>query len=82
MFKSFSIVKILVATLVLYSLTQISAQTVEDALRLSQPPIYSNARAMGIGNAYSVIGNDYSGILFNPATLGLTEGTEFTGSIN
>jgi hypothetical protein len=58
------------------------AQTVKDAITLSQPGIYSNARAMALGNAYSVIGNDYSALLFNPATLGLTEGTEFTGSIN
>jgi len=58
------------------------SQTVGDAIRLSQPGLYTNARAMGMGNAYSVIGNDYSAVLFNPATLGLTEGTEFTGSIN
>ncbi len=60
----------------------VSSQTVGDAVRLSQPGLYTNARAMAMGNAYSVIGNDYSAVLFNPATLGLTESTEFTGSIN
>ena len=73
---------LLTATLILFSCVLINAQTIEDAVRLSQPPMYSNARAMGMGSAYSVVGNDYSGVLFNPATLGLTEGTEFTGSIN
>ena len=58
------------------------AQTVDDAVRLSEPGLYSNARSMSLGNSYSTIGNDYSAILYNPATLGLTEGTEFTGSIN
>lgn len=58
------------------------SQTVGDAVRLSEPGLYTNARAMALGNAYSVIGNDYSAVLFNPATLGLTEGTEFSGSIN
>ncbi len=82
MFKTFSIIKKLIAILALISFTYVNSQTVEDAVRLSQPPMYSNARSMSMGNAYSVIGNDYSGILFNPATLGLTEGTEFTGSIN
>ncbi len=60
----------------------LTSQTVGDAVRLSQPGLYTNARAMAMGNTYSVIGNDYSAVLFNPATLGLTEGTEFTGSIN
>lgn len=82
MFKGFYIFKKLVIILLFISFTSIYSQTVEDAVKLSQPPMYSNARAMGMGNAYSTIGNDYSGILFNPATLGLTEGTEFTGSIN
>lgn len=82
MYNYFSVLRKTIIVLILISFTHINSQTVADAIRLSQPPMYSNARAMAMGNAYSVIGNDYSGILFNPATLGLTEGTEFTGSIN
>ncbi|MCF6269748.1 MAG: hypothetical protein L3J41_08565 [Melioribacteraceae bacterium] len=74
--KIFKVVLIFLMTGTLFS------QTVGDAIRLSQPGLYTNARAMAMGNAYSVIGNDYSAVLFNPATLGLTESTEFTGSIN
>ena len=74
--------KILYIVFLFLITSTLSSQTVSDAVRLSQPGLYTNARAMGMGNAYSVIGNDYSAVLFNPATLGLTEGTEFTGSIN
>lgn len=69
-------------TLLILISANVYGQTVNDAVRLSQPGLYTNARAMALGNAYSVIGNDYSAVLFNPATLGLTESTEFTGSIN
>lgn len=74
--KIFYIVFLFLITGTFYS------QTIGDAIRLSQPGLYTNARALALGNAYSVIGNDYSAVLFNPATLGLTEGTEFTGSFN
>jgi len=82
MYNSYSIILKTIIIFVLISFTHISSQTVADAIRLSQPPMYSNARAMAMGNAYSTIGNDYSAVLFNPATLAMTEGTEFTGSIN
>jgi hypothetical protein len=74
--------KINISLLFLLFAGTLFSQTVSDAVRLSQPGLYTNARAMALGNAYSVIGNDYSAVLFNPATLGLTESTEFTGSIN
>ena len=74
--------KILYVIFLFLITSTLSSQTVGDAIRLSQPGLITNARAMGMGNAYSVVGNDYSAVLFNPATLGLTEGTEFTGSIN
>ncbi len=79
---AFSVTNKIFLALFFVTFTFINGQTVEDAIRLSKPPMYSNARSMGIGNTYSTIGNDYSGVLFNPATLALIEGTEFTASVN
>jgi hypothetical protein len=58
------------------------AQTYEDALRYSEPGITTNARALSLGNTYTVIGNDYSATIFNPATLGLARNTKFSVSVN
>ena len=58
------------------------SQTHEDAYRLSQPGIIYDARALSMGNAYSIIGNTYTATLMNPATLGLARKTTFSGSIN
>jgi hypothetical protein len=58
------------------------SQTHGDAFRLSQPGIIYDARAMSMGNAYSIIGNTYTATLMNPATLGLAKKTTFSGSIN
>src|SRR5262245_24740022 len=45
------------------------AQQITDALRVAQPGIHYNARALGMGNAYSTVGYDFSALLFNPATM-------------
>jgi hypothetical protein len=58
------------------------SQTHEDAFRLSQPGIIYDARALSMGNAYSIIGNTYTATLMNPATLGLAKKTTFSGTIN
>jgi len=58
------------------------SQTHSDAFRLSQPGIIYDARALSMGNAYSIIGNTYTATLMNPATLGLAKKTTFSGSIN
>jgi hypothetical protein len=52
------------------------AQDSGDALRLSEPGFLSGARALGMGNATSTIGNDFSSIYFNPAGLGLYKNSE------
>lgn len=44
---------------------------ISDALRLSQTGNIYDARALGMGNAHSIINNTYSATLMNPATLGL-----------
>ncbi|MBT8380384.1 MAG: hypothetical protein KJN64_14270 [Ignavibacteria bacterium] len=44
---------------------------ITDALRLSQTGNIFDARALGMGNAHSIINDTYSATLMNPATLGL-----------
>ncbi|GJQ63259.1 MAG: transporter [Melioribacteraceae bacterium] len=58
------------------------AQNFNDALRISDPGLGSNARALGMGNAYDALSDDYSAVFFNPAGLGLMRSMEFAGSIN
>ncbi|MBN2571517.1 MAG: hypothetical protein JXA68_05265 [Ignavibacteriales bacterium] len=58
------------------------AQNFVDAIRLSEPGIGSNARALGMGNAYIALSNDFSGTFFNPAGLGLVRYGELVGSLN
>jgi hypothetical protein len=44
---------------------------ISDALRLSKTGNIYDARALGMGNAHSIINDTYSATLMNPATLGL-----------
>ena len=60
----------------------VRAQEISDALRLSGPGYTFGARALGMGNAYSTIGNDYSGIRLNPATTGMIDQATYTASVN
>jgi long-subunit fatty acid transport protein len=50
----------------------------EDALRLSTPGYGVGARALGLGNAYSGVANDFSAIYWNPAGLGQMTMGEFS----
>jgi long-subunit fatty acid transport protein len=58
------------------------AQNYNDALRLSMPGLGSNARALGMGNAYNALSDDASAAFFNPAGLGLLKRLEFSGGID
>jgi hypothetical protein len=49
------------------------AQNYNDALLLSEPGIYTGARALGMGNSYTALSDDFSGVIFNPAGLGLAK---------
>jgi hypothetical protein len=49
------------------------AQNYNDALQLSEPGIYTGARALGMGNSYTALSDDFSGVIFNPAGLGLAK---------
>ncbi|MFH1195996.1 MAG: hypothetical protein V1720_09800 [bacterium] len=68
--------------LFLFGITQIFAQNFNDALRLSEPGFGSNARALGMGNSYVAISDDYSGTIFNPAGLGLVKRMEISGTMD
>jgi len=57
---------------IIFSITGF-AQNYSDALLLSEPGLYSSARALGMGNSYTALGNDYSSVVFNPAGLGLAK---------
>ncbi|MGB5848052.1 MAG: hypothetical protein WBH40_06170, partial [Ignavibacteriaceae bacterium] len=50
-----------------------SAQNYNDALLLSEPGLYSGARALGMGNSFTALSDDYSAVIFNPAGLGLAK---------
>ena len=47
------------------------SQNYNDALLLSEPGLYNGARALSMGNSFSTLSNDFSGVLFNPAGIGL-----------
>ncbi len=72
--------KLLFLLLFAIGLTQIYPQNINDGLRLAFPGVGSNARTLGMGNAYNALSNDFSGSLYNPAGLGLASRMEFSGS--
>lgn len=54
------------------------AQFPEDALRFATPGLGVGARALGMGNAYTGVANDYSALFWNPAGLAQIEHGEFS----
>ncbi|MGH7495788.1 MAG: hypothetical protein ACREOO_25810 [bacterium] len=54
------------------------SQQISDALRVSRQGLQFNARALSLGNAYSTIGNDFSALRFNPATMALSDKAGYT----
>ncbi len=58
------------------------AQNYNDALRLGFPGLGSNARALGMGNAFNALSDDASASYFNPAGFGLLKKLEFSGGLN
>lgn len=57
-------------------------QNYNDALRLTYPGLGSNARALGMGNAYNSLSDDASASFFNPAGLALLKRLEFSGGLD
>jgi hypothetical protein len=60
----------------------VKAQDFNDALRLTEPGYVTSPRALGMGNAYTALSNDFSASMFNPAGFALVKKTEFSGSLN
>ncbi len=58
------------------------AQNYNDALLLSEPGLYTGARALGMGNSYIALSNDYSAVIFNPAGLGLIKKLTLSAAVN
>jgi len=56
--------------------------SVDDAIRVSRQGLMFNARSLGMGNAYSTIGYDFSALRMNPATMGMADGASYTMSVN
>lgn len=67
--------------LIIFS-TYISAQNYNDAIRLGFPGLGSNARALGMGNAFNALSDDASAAFFNPAGFGLLKKMEFSGGLS
>ncbi len=61
---------------------QSKAQIPEDALRLSMSNVSAGARAMGMGNAFTGIANDFTAIYWNPAGLGQMDKGEISFGMN
>ena len=63
--------KSIIALIIVFGFSiQAFAQNYTDALLLSEPGLYSDARALSMGNSYTGLSNDYSAVFFNPAGLG------------
>lgn len=54
---------------IVIGITSLSAQTVDDALRMSDLNIGSTARSAGVAGSMNAIGGDYSALSINPAGL-------------
>jgi hypothetical protein len=52
------------------------AQNYNDALLLSEPGLNTGARALSMGNSFTSLSDDVSGLLFNPAGIGLVKNVE------
>jgi len=71
----------LVIFFILICSAAVFAQNVNDAVRLGQPGLGANARALGMGNSYIGLSDDASAAYFNPAGFGLLKRMEFSGGL-
>jgi len=74
------IVKFCVLTTLLFSFSY--SQFEEDAVRYSTSGTGVGSRALGMGNAYIGVADDYSAVIWNPAGLAQLRRLEFTGGIS
>jgi len=73
---------LIIATAVLLQSNTLIAQNYNDALVLSEPGIYTGARALSMGNSFTSLSDDLSGLLFNPAGIGLVKNVKLYGGLN
>lgn len=78
----FKHILILFSAFILLSISSTQAQNYNDALRLGFPGLGSNARALGMGNAFNALSDDASAAYFNPAGFGLLKKLEISGGLN
>jgi hypothetical protein len=78
----FKHILILFSAVILISINTTNAQNYNDALRLGFPGLGSNARALGMGNAFNALSDDASASYFNPAGFGLLKKLELSGGLS
>jgi hypothetical protein len=76
------LLKLIIVPAVLLFNSSTVAQNYNDALLLGEPGLYTGARALAMGNSYTSLSNDISGLLFNPAGIGLVNKVELYGGMN
>jgi len=75
--------KIITAIVLIIFISDITiAQNYNDVFRLSESGMVLGARALGMGNAYTAAGNDFSAMMFNPAGLALIKKAELNTGFN
>jgi hypothetical protein len=60
------------------TLSYSSAQSLQDAIRLSSSGFYSSARSSGVSGAFGAMGADFGSVSYNPAATGAYWGSEFS----
>jgi long-subunit fatty acid transport protein len=68
--------------LIVICCANLNAQNFNDALRLTERGLGSSARALGMGNSFITLSDDFSASIFNPAGLGLIRKFEISGGFN
>ncbi len=60
----------------------LKSQTTDEALRFTLPGIGVDSRALGMGNAFTSIADNFSAVYWNPAGLAQLRTIEFTAGLN
>ncbi|MCX6138149.1 MAG: outer membrane protein transport protein [Ignavibacteriales bacterium] len=72
---------LLLVTLIALVSVDLKAQGSIDAIRYARTDNAIGVRALGMGNAYTGVADDYSAVLWNPAGLAQMRRLEFTGAL-
>ena len=80
--KSSAVVLFAIVVIMFFQHTPVRAQFAEDALRFSTPGFGVGSRALGMGNTYTGVANDFSAIYWNPAGLAQAQLDEFSFGVS